>query len=504
MYDGLTAYYGDIHSHCNIGYAHGSIEDAFHNARLQLDFACVTVHGHWHDMPRGEERLAYLVDYHENGFRRTAEQWEHLRQTVAAQHEDQRFVTFLGFEWHSNTYGDHNIYFNGVEGEVIRASTMEELREGLRAYARQGIQTMLIPHHIGYKAGYRGINWATYDPEFISVVEIMSMHGASESAAAPRPYLHTMGPRDQHSTLQYGLSQGALVGVVGSTDHHSAHPGSYGHGRMGVWASELTRRGIWDAIRARRTYALTGDRMQLQFSLNDTLMGGITAPDASREMFVEVVGGAAIDYIDIVHNNRTVQRVSPLPDTAGDDYARPLKIHVEVGWGERGVETLWDVALQVVDGELIDTEPRFRGHDIVAPEADAPETYAFSDWQRVAADTVAFQSRTWGNPTTTTPAMQGMCLTIQATPATRLNALVNGKQISVPVSDLRKGPVAEYLGGFVSPAIYFHQAAAEAEYHVQSRFTHRAQSSERDWYYVRVRQQNNQWAWSSPIWIEGA
>ena len=84
------------------------------------------------------------------------------------------------------------------------------------------------------------------------------MHGASESADAPYAYLHTMGPRDWQSSYQYGLAQGNIVGVVGSTDHHSAHPGSYGHGRLAVWAEELSRDAIWQAIKARRTVALTG------------------------------------------------------------------------------------------------------------------------------------------------------------------------------------------------------------------------------------------------------
>jgi hypothetical protein len=60
-YDGLTAYTGDIHNHCGISYGHGSIEDAYRNARLQLDFASVTGHASWHDMPT-EPR--HVHDYH--------------------------------------------------------------------------------------------------------------------------------------------------------------------------------------------------------------------------------------------------------------------------------------------------------------------------------------------------------------------------------------------------------------------------------------------------------
>ena len=62
-YEGLQPYYGDIHNHCAVGYGHGSIEEAFQNARLQLDFASVTVHAHWPDIPTGDERLHDVVDH---------------------------------------------------------------------------------------------------------------------------------------------------------------------------------------------------------------------------------------------------------------------------------------------------------------------------------------------------------------------------------------------------------------------------------------------------------
>ncbi len=50
-YDGLHAYYGDLHNHCGISYGHGSLEDALLNAREQLDFCSVTGHALWPDMP---------------------------------------------------------------------------------------------------------------------------------------------------------------------------------------------------------------------------------------------------------------------------------------------------------------------------------------------------------------------------------------------------------------------------------------------------------------------
>ena len=74
-----------------------------------------------------------------------------------------------------------------------------------------------MPHHIGYKKGYRGINWDRFNETASPIVEIMSMHGASESRYATPAYLHTMGPVCGENTMQGGLARGFRFGVVGST-----------------------------------------------------------------------------------------------------------------------------------------------------------------------------------------------------------------------------------------------------------------------------------------------
>ena len=502
VFEGLRNYFGDLHNHCAIGYGHGSIEDAYQNARLQLDFACVTAHSYWPDMPDEGERLASVVAYHQKGFQRAAEEWEHLRAAAERNNEAGRFVSFLGFEWHSMLYGDHHVLFKGQQGEIIRAADLAEMRRELRSCARRGCDGILLPHHIGYKQGYRGINWETFYPEFSPVVEIISMHGASESDEAPYPYLHTMGPRDWRSTLQYGLAQGKIVGVVGSTDHHSAHPGSYGHGRLGLWARELTRDGIWEAIQSRCTYALTGDRIELEFSINGAPMGSVLPANSNREIELAITGGDELDYVELVHNNRLVQRwnATDLANTTSGE-EQPIKICFEVGWGVRNANVDWQASLQVIDGELLSVEPRFRGHEVVAPQSKEEEKYVFSRWEREGKNGVRFSTRTWGNPTTTTASTQGLCLELAGNPQTHVRASINGKSDDIVLTDLMRGSKAGYLGGFLTPAYCFHRAVPYSRYHYETRWSHRVESQMQDWYYVRVRQKNNQYAWSSPIWI---
>ncbi len=496
-------FYGDLHNHCGISYGHGALDDAYRNARLQLDFASVTPHAYWPDIPEGVAGLEDVVAYHRAGFAKAASHWHDYRATTDALNDPGRFVTLPSWEWHSLRHGDHCIYYRGPGGEIIPAADLEELRTVLRTVEGSGTRAFLIPHHIGYRQGRRGINWADWTPEFSPVAEIISMHGAAESDDAPYPYLHTMGPRDGGSTYHAGLQRGYIVGAIGSTDHHSAHPGSHGYGRLAVWATDLSRDGIWAAIAARRTYALTGDRIALRFSLNEAPMGTVLGYTPEREIEVEVEGGDTIDSVEVLCNGAVIHRWTPpllrLPHSDG-----PLKVALELGWGEAERDTDWTCDLRIEHGALLDVEPRFRGDVVVAPQERERQRYAFSSWDRPEPNRVRCATRTFGNPTVRTPATQGVCMKLVGDAHTTIAGTINGDPVMVTLGDLANGSVAGYLGSFLAPAYHFHRPVHSDAFCCAFASAHRSEGTGRDWYTVRVRQRNEQWAWSSPIWVEAA
>lgn len=498
-YAGSTAYFGDIHNHCSISYGKGTLEEALRNAREHLDFTSVTVHGHWPDIPTDDPRLGYLVDYHERGFKTATERWRYYHETIDAANHDGRFVTFPSFEWHSMRYGDHCVYFKeGAPSRIFAVNELEDIRRELRALASQGHDTLLIPHHIGYLSGYRGIHWPSFTTEFSPVAEILSFHGLSESDEAPFPYLHSMGPRDERSTVQYGLAAGHIFGFIGSTDHHSAHPGTYGYGKAAVWAASLSRDAIWEAIKARRTYALSGDRIVLEFALNEQPMGAVLPHTPERWIETAVSGGAALDYIEILHNNQVIHRENIF--SGAPDFTQPVKVLFECGWGEEQGATDWRIDLRVTGGRLLAVEPRLRGHDVGVPLND-DDACAFSHWAQPARDGVQLRTRSWRNPTVACSGTQALCLEIEGDATTRIVGSVNHIMVDLPLAELATGPRSRYLSGFVSPSFCFHRAVPRAEYSRRFALAHRSHSQNRDWYYARVRQKNGQWAWSSPIWV---
>jgi len=495
-YEDLRARYGDLHNHCDVSYGRGTLDQALHNARLQLDFASVTVHGAWPDVPEGDPDLGYLVDYHRVGFERARAGWDGYLARIDAADEPGRFVALPSFEWHSMAYGDHCVYFrDGAQSRILDVPDLPALRAAVRALPTDAL---VIPHHVGYAHGFRGIDWGAFDPELSPVVEIVSFHGAAESCDGPVPYLHAMGPLDERSTARHAWKRGLRFGVVGSTDHHNAVPGAYGFGRLGAWMGALDRDGLFDALRRRRTYALTGDRIELAFTVDGAVMGDVVAAGRERDVQVAVRGGAGLEYVEVLHDERVIHRESVLPQPYRGGLA---KVHVEVGWGEADRPVAWDVELRVRDGELVDVEPRFRGPypSVVPPRGADHAPHAL---ERLGDGAVRFTTSTYPNPLSALPAMEGVALEVRGDDATYLEATVNGQRLRVPLRDLSEGHRTHHLGGFVSPAIAFHRAVPESEYAARFALPHRTGPVETDAYRVRVRQRNDQWAWSSPVWVE--
>ncbi len=490
-------YWGDIHSHCAISYGHGTVEQALARARQQLDFCSVTGHAFWPDMPTDRDRYAEIIDYHREGFARLANNWPKLlaaqdQATVAG-----RFIALPSYEWHSLEYGDHNVYAAGPELELLDAENLPALREMAR---RQG--AIIAPHHIGYAAGYRGVDWRSFRGDLSPLVEIFSLHGCSESDQAPYPMLHDMGPRDYGSTAEAGWRMGHRFGVIGSTDHHGAYPGSHGDGRMGAFATELTRQGLWEAFLARRVFAATGDKIDARLFVDDAWIGAEIQSPGRRRLRVEAHGANALDCVEVIKNHRTLRRFYPAGQASGDTF----RLRLTWGWGQNDKLARWDGRVTLSEGEITRVEPCFSGQSIVAPQADgagpAPDE---QDLPHAVVESgpkhCAWRSVTTGNRTMRHATTQALSLEIKAPENAELTIEVNGRRFSHPLPELRLGGRCHYMRGWLSEAIRVGPLVPLHECVVNAAFDDEPEQNV-DIYRLRVSQKNGHWAWLTPIWAE--
>ena len=174
---------------------------------------------------------------------------------------------------------------------------------------------------------------------------------------------------------------------------------------------------------------------------------------------------------------------------------------MELGWGERGKAVPWDVELRISDGEILRVEPRFRGREVVSPVEGESEESGFyeSSWTRADELATRFKTTTRSNPNNATNASQGMCLEVNMPLEASVFAIINGQQVEMPLSRLVEGARTGHLGGIDSPAYRFHRAPLPHEFNWSCQWSDRGEAG--DVYYVRVRQLNDQWAWSSPVFL---
>jgi len=165
---------------------------------------------------------------------------------------------------------------------------------------------LVIPHHPGYPVGVCGKNWRFHDERLSPFAEMYSVHGSSETPEGIRPLLTTgswMGPGGAKGCVQAGLAAGHKLGIIASSDSHGDHPGAYDIGLLAAYATDLSRRSLWQAFHNRQVYGVTGDRIFLNFSINGCPMGSTAPASRKRMLCVSAVAWDKIDRVEIIKNN---------------------------------------------------------------------------------------------------------------------------------------------------------------------------------------------------------
>jgi len=499
-------YWGDIHNHNDVGYAKGSLERSYDIARSHLDFFCFTGHSQWHDMPKmpQNKHLKWV-----QGFEVMKNNWEKVKRFANECYEPGKFVPFIGYEWHSSSYGDVCIIFPGSEAELIYTRSIKEFQKFARVHG-----AILIPHHPSYKQGWRGQNWSVLDPAVSPVVEIFSEHGNAESDQAPYRYIrHSMGGRYTHNTLQWLWQQGIQVGVVASTDDHLGYPGAYAEGLVAVYAEALTRESILEALKARRTYGVSADRIELDFRLNGHRMGETIPATFARRIHVKVKGKDVIDRVEVLRNNEVIYRDHPIDRAIRlSSWEKPILCRIEFGWGPWGDLNMaricdWQFKVTASDGRIVCTTGCFQSGPF-----DENRRNKITPLSDGSYEIISYTSRMQAYEERAT---NSIILEIQGSPKTKLAiTLTQPTQMAITKSlrQLAESSDIVFTGPFTSESMLLHRIAFSENYRADFELTDKPRPSQTrrdkpetektDCYYVRVIQSNGSLAWSSPIWLE--
>ena len=299
----LTLFWGDLHEHTDLSicarYMNPPGHDLFANVRdiEQLDFCALTDHGFDFDSPM----------------------WAYNGEQTRNNHDPGRFVTFLGLEWTSsrnppaiagapNRYGHHNLmyldpyydrYHDAFDGDISPADLWEELA---------GVDFVCIPHQLAdwqhEGKGNPPTDWNYVNPKLQPLAEIFQARESYEYLGCPRQAKH--GAPFKGYYLQDAWAKGIVIGVIASPDHGG------GMGKAGVWATDFTRKGIFEALRARHTFGTSGAKMALFLRAGDVMMGDeVKHPGGAITFHIRALAKHPIKELVIFRNNEIVHRTEP-------------------------------------------------------------------------------------------------------------------------------------------------------------------------------------------------
>ncbi|MBI5183252.1 MAG: DUF3604 domain-containing protein [Nitrospinae bacterium] len=271
-------FFGDTHVHSEISACFmaqdGSLEDKirFYHDVVGADFLSITDHTGAH------------TDY----------LWHKRKKIDDFFNIDGLFTTLHGYEW-SHYYGHQQIIYKG-DGPIIR-TTDRRFNTPLELWKElKGIDAIAIPHQPADKLF--PYDWIPYDAELQPVVEIFQSHRGG--------YEYYNGPLSTDQMVkgrfvQDVLAKGYKMGVVGSSDHKHL-------GLTGVYAKDLSRDGIYEALKKRHCYATTGEKIVLDFRMDNHLMGEEYRTDSHPIIVVKVIGTSPLDKVEIIRNNREIYK----------------------------------------------------------------------------------------------------------------------------------------------------------------------------------------------------
>ncbi len=277
--------------------------------------------------------------------------WQETQEAARDFYAPGDFVTLKAFEYGGHEgRGHHNVIFRGAEIEPV----IEQLRgadyETFFGYLRERGDCIAIPHHTK-----SWTDWDAFAQDIEPLVEVYSCWGSGVEHQDP---LWEKSEKPGSGVFN-ALDRGYRFGFIGCGDSHSGMPGrSFPQDRQwcvhrksgftGVYAPELTREAIFDALVNRRTYATTGVRMILEFSVNGVMMGGeldLDDPEAERVIRIHAIGEGPIEHMKIVKNNEDLvvrecsgeeeyfEFVDVDPAEDGDwYYVRVVQEDEETGW----------------------------------------------------------------------------------------------------------------------------------------------------------------------------
>lgn len=249
-----------------------------------------------------------VLGYTANDFNITEQRWDKAVELIHSLNEPGRFVCFPGTEWCGNSAagGDRNVVFLregkprfpfDAKGRLLRSFEWNEFSSGTirpgtwpvdelyAAYADDPEGHLFIPH-----VGGRRCNLDWHHPQLERLIEVGSSWGQF------------------HWVYAEALKRGYRLGAVANSDEHQGRCGGgvpatavFGSrgGLTGVFADSFDRPGVARALRARRTFATTGERSYGLLRQGQHWMGDAFQAEADQPLSYRLLGDQGWEEVSL-------------------------------------------------------------------------------------------------------------------------------------------------------------------------------------------------------------
>jgi hypothetical protein len=244
----------------------------------------------------------------------------------------------------------------------------------------------------------------------------------------------------------------------------------------------LTRAALWDALKSRRCYATTGERILLSLTAGAARMGDDIRVARVPPFDVDVEGTAPIETIEFYRDDRCIATV----DAMAQNYA-PSRC-VRIAWSGVSAPGNWQRARMEWDGAL-----RIEDAAIVAAQPWAFDT-PDEGLREVTAQRVAWRSITAGD-------WDGVVLELDHPERAELTFVTDPMTFRVSLRALRAHAHTFEADAPMRRVELRRLPATMPPLGWKGRFEDSAPQSGAHAYWVRVRQADGAFAWSTPIFV---
>ncbi len=271
----------------------------------------------------------YGVSPYESQEETSNEIWKTIIQNISDFDEDDRFTTFLGFQWEGDNKieGLRLMLFSKENKPILRKkelknSTLKKIYKSLSPKEMISIPCFTMAKGTEY-------NFENYDPEFERVVEIYNAWGSSEMTKKEGNFLpisSTNGVQESaEGSIQKALMNNCRFGfVAGGLDDRGSYSDlfdsdqmQYTPGITAIISPTYSRDALFEAIYQRSCYATTGERILVGLYLAGISMGKeISTADKpglaiNRHLSGYIAGTTKLKKVEIVRNGKVIKTFEP-------------------------------------------------------------------------------------------------------------------------------------------------------------------------------------------------